>query len=59
MSNIVKYKGKVMVIEGVESSLQVKMIKELYNDAMYIQGYYYSKPIALEDIKMLKIKSES
>lgn len=59
MSNIVKYKGKVMVIEGVESNLQVKMIKELYNDAMYIQGYYYSKPIALEDIKMLKIKSES
>lgn len=58
MSNIVKYKGKVMVIEGVESNLQVEMIKELYNDAMYIQGYYYSKPIALEDIKMLKIKSK-
>ena len=58
MSNITKENKTIMVIEGVESYAQVEMIRTFDNDTMYIQGYYYSKPVPLDKVITLKIKSE-
>ncbi|MBQ4486657.1 MAG: EAL domain-containing protein [Oscillospiraceae bacterium] len=38
--------GKKILVEGVETAEQVKMLREL--DVDYIQGYYYSKPLSKE-----------
>lgn len=40
--------GKQVVAEGVETAEQVEQLKQLGCD--YIQGFYYSKPIAAYDI---------
>lgn len=40
--------GKEVIIEGVETLEQVKFIQEI--GCKYIQGYYYSKPLELEEL---------
>ena len=39
---------KKLVIEGVETEVAVKALKEMSCD--YIQGYYYSRPLSEDDL---------
>lgn len=41
---------KTVVCEGVESKAQKDIIKGMVNDKIYIQGYYYSRPLPLEEL---------
>ena len=42
--------GKSVVLEGIETIEQDNFIKHINNENLYVQGYYYSKPKALNDI---------
>ena len=53
ISRIAKAKGKAVVLEGVEEEHQDTIIKKIENDSIYVQGYYYNKPMYLEDIEKL------
>ena len=46
-----------IVFEGVETKLQVDLINQFCKDAV-IQGYYYFKPMRVEDIVKLKSRFE-
>lgn len=56
ISNICKYTNKIVICEGVEDEYQKDIIKEIDNDQFYIQGYYYSKPLSIYDLKKFKVK---
>lgn len=56
ISNICKITNKTVVCEGVENEYQKDVIKNMDNDKFYIQGYYYSKPLKIEDLKRFKVK---
>ena len=43
--------GMKVVVEGVEEEAQVEFLKKLGCDA--IQGYYYSKPVCMEDFEKM------
>ena len=51
ISNISKKTNKSLVIEGVEDEHQNEIVKSINNDNVYIQGYFYNKPMPIEDIK--------
>lgn len=53
ISKIAKLTNKSVVLEGVEEVYQDSEIKKIENDLMYVQGYYYNKPMYLEDIEKL------
>ena len=53
ISKIAKAKNKAVVLEGVEEKEQDIRIKEIQNDKIYVQGYFYNKPMYKEDIKKL------
>ena len=53
ISKIAKAKNKAVVLEGVEKKEQYIRIKEIENDKIYVQGYFYNKPMYKEDIKKL------
>lgn len=55
LSNICKAKNKVLISEGVEYSYQRDIIKNIDNNKFYIQGYFYSKPLNIEDISKINI----
>ncbi|MGL4800248.1 MAG: EAL domain-containing protein [Cellulosilyticaceae bacterium] len=40
-----------IVIEGVEEDWQKEMIKSYDSETFYIQGYYYSKPLTIEELR--------
>lgn len=42
--------GLMVIAEGVESQGQLQFLKEHGCD--YVQGYYYSKPLCLDDLKL-------
>lgn len=48
-------KNKSIVIEGVEEAYQVEIIKKTISDRIYIQGYFYSKPVEIEKLKDFKV----
>ncbi|MDU1539474.1 MAG: EAL domain-containing protein [Paeniclostridium sordellii] len=48
-------KEKNIIIEGVEEKSQVDFIKDTSSSKFYIQGYFYSKPLELEDLKNFKL----
>lgn len=52
---IIKYYKKRLVIEGIENYSQLKILQKLSSEIIYIQGYLYSPPISLEDLKQFKI----
>lgn len=52
--NLVKSLGLTMVFEGVETEEQVDYV--IKNGGRIIQGYYYSKPIALNDFNLKFVK---
>ncbi|EJT6501561.1 EAL domain-containing protein [Clostridium perfringens] len=49
--DICRLSDKSIIIEGVEEKEQVDIIKTFLYEKIYIQGYYFSKPL---DIKSLK-----
>ena len=53
ISKIAKITNKSVVLEGVEEEHQDTIIKKIENDSIYVQGYYYNKPMYLEDIEKL------
>ncbi|MGL5151738.1 MAG: EAL domain-containing protein [Clostridium sp.] len=44
-----------VVVEGVEEEWQCELIKQYSSDSLYIQGYYYSKPLSIEELKDFKL----
>ncbi|MEG0134334.1 MAG: diguanylate phosphodiesterase, partial [Clostridium sp.] len=55
LSNICKAMDKAIISEGVEYKYQRDIIKNMDNNKFYIQGYFYSKPLNIEDISKLYI----
>ncbi len=54
MVNIAKIKGASIVAEGAESKYQVNFLKN--NSCDKIQGYYFAKPMPIEDVESFIIK---
>lgn len=48
-------KDTTIVVEGVEESYQMKIIKNTNSDKIYIQGYFYSKPLGIKELEKLKL----
>ena len=44
---------KSIVLEGVEEQEQDRKIKNFNNKKVFVQGYFYNKPMSLEDLKEL------
>lgn len=55
LSNICKATNKSLICEGVEHVYQRDFIKNIKNEKLYIQGYYYSKPTSIENISKINI----
>ena len=53
ISKIARNTNKYVVLEGVEEVEQESAIKKIENDLLYVQGYYYNKPMYIEDIEKL------
>ncbi|MBM6819391.1 EAL domain-containing protein [Clostridium saudiense] len=53
ISKIARNTNKYVVLEGVEEIEQDSAIKKIENDLLYVQGYYYNKPMYIEDIEKL------
>ena len=49
--DICRLSDKSIVIEGVEEKEQVDIIKTFLYEKIYIQGYYFSKPLDIESLK--------
>lgn len=56
LSNITLIRNKYFVIEGVEESYQIDEIQKICHNKLYIQGYFYSKPLPIEELKNFTIK---
>ena len=48
-------KDKTIVVEGVEENYQMKIIKNTKSNKIYIQGYFYSKPLSVQVLEKLKL----
>lgn len=48
-------RNKTIIVEGVEWKNQVDFIKDTKSNKIYIQGYFYSKPLCLADLKKLNL----
>ncbi|MCU9811703.1 EAL domain-containing protein [Paraclostridium sp. AKS81] len=55
LSNICKATNKSIVCEGVEYKCQKDFIKNIKNEKIYIQGYYYFKPLSINEINKINI----
>ena len=53
ISRIARAKNKSIVLEGVEEEEQHIEIKKIKNKHLYVQGYYYNKPMNIESIANL------
>lgn len=56
LSNITLITNKYFIIEGVEESSQIDEIQKICHNKLYIQGYFYSKPLPIEELKKFTIK---
>ncbi|MGG5461114.1 EAL domain-containing protein [Clostridium sp. B9] len=57
ISEVCKVSNRTIVFEGVEQKKQVDMIKAFSYEKIYIQGYYYSKPLDIERLKYFNVIS--
>lgn len=55
LSDICKATDKSLICEGVEHIYQRDFIKNIKNEKLYIQGYYYSKPTSIDNIRKINI----
>ncbi|WP_294351755.1 EAL domain-containing protein [uncultured Clostridium sp.] len=53
VSKMCTIQEKQLVIEGLETKEQKNYIMNILNDNFYFQGFFYSKPVLLNDIKNL------
>ncbi|ELC8442608.1 EAL domain-containing protein [Clostridium perfringens] len=53
--DICKLSNKSIVIEGVEEKYQVEIIKTFLYEKIYIQGYYFSKPLDITSLRNFNI----
>lgn len=53
--DICKLSNKSIVIEGVEEKYQVDIIKTFLYEKIYIQGYYFSRPLDITSLGKLNI----
>lgn len=56
VSEICKVSDKSIVCEGVENDDQLEIIKNIDYEKIYIQGFFYSKPIDIEVLEHFTIK---
>ena len=54
ISRLAHIVNRAVVLEGVEEASQDIKIKEMGNEKLYVQGYYYNKPMYKEQIQKLK-----
>ena len=54
VSRIAEIKKKDIVLEGIEKESEALKIKNMENDSIYVQGYYYNKPLFKEQIKSIE-----
>ena len=59
IGKVIAHNQKRMIMEGMEYPEQLEALNELYSGSVYIQGYLYSPPISLEDIKQFTITDDS
>ena len=57
LANVAAITNKNLIIEGVEEKYQVDEIKKLSSNNLFIQGYFYSKPLPIEELKSFIIKA--
>ena len=50
---VAKSENKFVILEGVEEEEQDKKIKKFNNKTLFVQGYFYNKPMPIESIKTL------
>ena len=50
---LAKIKNKSVVLEGIEEENQDINIKKIEYNSLYVQGYFYNKPMYKENIKAL------
>lgn len=53
ISRIAEVKKKHIILEGVEKEEEANTIKDMEKDLIYVQGYYYNKPLFKEQIKSI------
>ncbi|HAX72192.1 MAG TPA: hypothetical protein DCY20_01570, partial [Firmicutes bacterium] len=51
LSTISQHKNKKIILEGVETVEQLQLINQMNSHNLYIQGYYYAKPLPITEIK--------
>lgn len=56
ISEICRISNRTIVFEGVEEKYQVDIVKAFPYEKIYIQGYFYSKPVDIESLKDFKFK---
>lgn len=49
------FRNKTIIVEGVETKEQMEIIKNTLSKKVYIQGYYYSKPLDINKLKEINI----
>ncbi|MDU3017686.1 MAG: EAL domain-containing protein [Clostridium perfringens] len=56
ISEICRISNRTIVFEGVEEKYQVDIVKAFPYEKIYIQGYFYSKPVDIETLKDFEVK---
>ncbi len=56
ISEICRIFNRTIVFEGVEEKYQVDIVKAFPYEKIYIQGYFYSKPVDIETLKEFEVK---
>lgn len=54
--SLAKWLGLSVVSEGVETEEQITMLRGM--DCDFVQGYYYAKPLPVQDFETLLVKNE-
>ncbi|WP_300349042.1 EAL domain-containing protein [Clostridium sp.] len=55
---ICKLCNRTIIFEGIEEKYQVDIVKLVQYEKMYIQGYFYSKPVDIETLKDFEVKGD-
>ena len=50
---VANVEGKKVVLEGVEEEEQDNIIKRINKNNLFVQGYFYNRPMSIENIKYL------
>ena len=53
VSRIAEVKDKHIILEGVEKESEALAIKKMKKDLIYVQGYYYNKPLFKKEIQFI------